>query len=136
MEILKSQNEVEPILDCLVEHHWHAVEHITTHHEESRNTHEIIGKLCIYMITILLHYWYFNIANKNIFIFYRCSCSDGYRCVLTKNLTDRRVYIFQCRENEESMRENMTLFPTDAVSYYGWNTPSAIISMISLHLKS
>ena len=45
MEILKSQNEVEAILDCLVEPHWHAVERITTHHEESRNTHEIIGKL-------------------------------------------------------------------------------------------
>jgi len=38
-----------------------------------------------------------------------CSCDDGYRCVLTGNMSDRKAYVFHCREREES--EHMYEFP-------------------------
>lgn len=31
-----------------------------------------------------------------------CSCDDGYRCVLTGNMSDRKAYVFHCREREKS----------------------------------
>lgn len=38
-----------------------------------------------------------------------CRCDDGYRCVLTGNMSDRRAYVFHCREREKS--EHMYEFP-------------------------
>jgi len=38
-----------------------------------------------------------------------CSCDDGYRCVLTGNMLDRKAYVFHCREREKS--EHMYEFP-------------------------
>jgi len=38
-----------------------------------------------------------------------CSCDDGYRCVLTGNMSDRKAYVFHCREREKS--EHMYEFP-------------------------
>jgi len=39
----------------------------------------------------------------------RCSCDEGYRCVLTNNLSDRNAYVFKCRLRSQS--ENMYMFP-------------------------
>jgi len=38
-----------------------------------------------------------------------CSCDDGHRCVLTGNMSDRKAYVFHCREREKS--EHMYEFP-------------------------
>lgn len=38
-----------------------------------------------------------------------CRCDDGYRCVLTGNMSDRKAYVFHCREREKS--EHMYEFP-------------------------
>jgi len=47
----------------------------------------------------------------------RCSCNDGYRCVLTGNMSSRSAYVFKCRENEIST--NMYPFPQDVVNHFG-----------------
>jgi len=39
----------------------------------------------------------------------RCICDEGYRCVLTNNLSDRKAYVFKCRSFDQS--ENMFPFP-------------------------
>ena len=59
-------------------------------------------------------------VNNEIFCvstFYRCSCNDGYRCVLTGNMSSRSAYVFKCRENEIST--NMYPFPQDVVNHFG-----------------
>jgi len=38
-----------------------------------------------------------------------CRCDDGYRCVLTGNMSDRKAYVFHCREREKS--QHMYEFP-------------------------
>ena len=40
---------------------------------------------------------------------FRCRCDDGYRCVLTGNMSDRKAYVFHCREREKS--QHMYEFP-------------------------
>jgi len=41
-----------------------------------------------------------------------CSCDDGYRCVLTGNMSDRKAYVFHCRDREKS--GHMYEFPQSA----------------------
>jgi hypothetical protein len=43
-----------------------------------------------------------------------CSCDDGYRCVLTGNMSDRKAYVFHCRE--ELASRHMYEFPSN---HYG-----------------
>ena len=83
---------------------------------KSSEQEKIIGKLSgiltLLNFQLMVNFILMIIQRKNItdtFIFIRCRCDDGYKCVLTYNLLDRHAYIFQCRENSKS--ENLYEFP-------------------------